>query len=241
MPKRVDKRKQVPASQKSHRRILGRVRVNHSRLLPDGPRREEILAFLRSRLTLYAPGSKADKLIRKNIQLYSQVGPATREDDVLAIREAPMDIPPLALKGYQLLERTVRIDKLATGGGTAGGFYAILAASDLTPYSAGGFRVKKVTSWSAPCGNVTESQFAGLQVAGSYATSGTESLPTWVENWTRIGNGFAGVEVEWPMGDFLLFETSSTTTIATHYTALGGAGGVTGIPVVFDVIIECLI
>lgn len=171
----------------------------------------------------------------------SNVGPTNLSDDVMSIRSAPHEIPAVALSGFQFLERRVRVTKLATSGTAAGGFYASLLPTDFSLYTTSLFRIKKITSWTASVNSGTDSQFAGLNTLEAQGSSGTEALPSWTEDFTRIGNGYAGVEVSYPMGDFLLFADTATAAIANHYTSLGGTGGVTGIPVVFDVIAEVCI
>lgn len=236
-------KKVVPPSGSARRtskpKVLGTLAVNRKSLI-DAADKPAVLAELK-RLLALKPSAKVRKSLLRSIEYYNDVGPTNLIDDVVSVKEAPFDIPPLALKGFQFLERRVRIYKSATFGTTAGGFNAILAASDLAGYSAGSFRIKRIVSWTAPTNAATESQFAGLLLAGSSGSDGTEALPTWVENFTRIGSGYAGLDVSYPLGDFLLFTNSATTTIATHFTGLGGAQGVSGIPVVFDVWLECLI
>jgi len=171
----------------------------------------------------------------------SNVGPTNSRDDVMSIRSAPHEIPAVALSGYQFLERRIRISKLAILGTAAGGFYASLIPTDFSNYTTAYFRIKRITSWTAPVNSGTESQFAGLNTVVATGAEGTEALPSWTEDYTRIGNGYAGIEVTYPMGDFLLFAETGTAVIANHYTSLGGTGGASGIPVVFDVIAEVLI
>jgi len=67
-------------------------------------------------------------------------------------------------------------------------------------------------------------------------------MPAWAENWTQSGRGFSGIMTKFPLGDFPLYAASETATIILrHFTALGGTGGISGVPVVFHVTIECLI
>jgi len=178
----------------------------------------------------------------------ASIGMPTYSDDVTLQYEAPTDIPTAPLSGYQLIQRTAYIVKLATVGTTAGGFNAILSSTDLAPYvssSTGStfFRVKKVTSWTAPRadGSLTQGTFAGVSVAPTTQSGGTEVMPTWYENWTPVGQGFAGIVTHFPLGDFPQLSSTSAETILTHFTALGGTGGVTGVPVIFHVQIECLV
>lgn len=171
----------------------------------------------------------------------SSIGMPTYTDDVTRQREAPSDIPTLPLDGYQLIQRTCLVTKLATGGTAAGGFYAELRSGDLADFvKSVYFRVKMVRSWTATTVNAVGSGFAGVSVPVA-DNSGTEVLPMWSENWTPVGKGFAGVETSYPLGDFPLLSTTTSGLILTHYTSLGGSGGVTGVPVVFHVTIECLV
>jgi len=170
------------------------------------------------------------------------IGMPTYSDSVTRQVEAPVDIPTIPLEGYQLLQRTCLVNKLASSGTTAGGFYATLKASDLQPYTKNAYyRIRKVTSWTGTIGSNVGSQFAGVQVPVGTASGGTEVMPIWSENWTPIGRGFAGIVTEFPLGDFPQFSTGDSNEILSHFTALGGAGGVTGVPVIFHVEIECLV
>lgn len=232
--------KHKPSQPKQKQRVVSRVSVDRSVFISRA-NLPEVVAELRRHLATN-PNPSIRRTLRRNLDYYTgAVTTPSIDDDVVTVKEAPYDIPPLALKGSQIIERRVRIEKLANGGTTAGGFYAELTAADLKVYSTGGFRIKKLISWTAPVNNSTESQFAGLLISGSAGSQGTESLSTWSENWTRIGTGFAGLEASFPLGDFLLFVQSDTTVIATHFTGLGGSGGASGIPVVFDVWLETLI
>jgi len=172
----------------------------------------------------------------------ASIGMPTYSDSVTRQAEAPVDIPTIPLEGYQLLQRTCLVNKLASSGTTAGGFYATLKASDLQPYTKNAYyRIRKITSWTGTIGSNVGSQFAGVQVPVGTASGGTEVMPIWSENWTPIGRGFAGIVTEFPLGDFPQFSTGDSNEILSHFTALGGAGGVTGVPVIFHVEIECLV
>jgi len=168
-------------------------------------------------------------------------------DSVTTQREASPDIPTVPLGNFQLVQRTCYIPKSATSGTAAGGFFASLNDSDLAPFVAQNsgtyFRVKKVTSWTVPRadGNFAQGTFAGVAVLGSAGTNG-EVMPIWSENFTPVGQGFAGIVTQYPLGDFPLYTTSGTPVlILNHFTSLGGTGGISGVPVVFHVEIETLI
>jgi len=176
----------------------------------------------------------------------ASIGMPTYSDSVTLQYEASKDIPTAPLDGYQLVSRTCYIPKLATSGATAGGFYAVLNNTDLLPFVGPSkyYRIKKVTSWTAPRanGNANEACFAGVNVPVTGPAGGTEVMPIWSENWTPIGQGFAGIVTQYPLSDFpQLAVDEATVIILQHFTALGGTGGVTGVPVVFHVDIETLI
>lgn len=175
----------------------------------------------------------------------ASIGMPTFMDSSTLQREAPKDIPTLPLDGYQLIERTCLVEKFATLGTTAGGFYASLLASDLTEFVGVNkvYRINKVTSWTVPRaeGSVNQSGFAGVSVPVSSGASGDNILPIWSENYTPLGQGFAGVVTQFPLGDFPLYSSVEGTVILNHFTALGGAGGITGVLVVFHVVLETLI
>jgi len=196
------------------------------------------------------PSSRVVKFVEKAIAQYelavkAALGMPTFTDSVTLQHEAPKDIPTAPLAGYQLLQRVCFIKKLASSGTTAGGFFAQLIASDLADYvgSKTYYRVRKVTSWTAPRadGSYNQASFAGVEVPVSQGSAGTEVMPIWSENWTSPGSGFAGIVTQYPLGDFPQLSATDTTVIVSHFTALGGTGGVTGVPVVFHVEIECLV
>jgi len=168
-------------------------------------------------------------------------------ESVTTQKEAPPDIPTVPLSNYQLVRRVCYIAKSATSGTAAGGFFSQLSDTDLTPFvspsSGTFFRISKVTSWTVPRadGTLTQGTFAGVAVPGSAGTNG-EIMPIWSENFTPVGQGFAGIVTQFPLGDFPLYTTSGAAVpILNHFTSLGGTGGVTGVPVVFHVEIETLI
>lgn len=175
----------------------------------------------------------------------AMLGTPTYADNATLQREARNDIPTVPLSGLVPIQRTAYIVKAATGGTTAGGFFVNLVPSDFDPWcsSANAFRVKKITSWTVtrPDGGANQASFAGVSVLTQSGSSGTEALPIWSENWEPVGQGFAGIETTFPLGAYPLYLTSETAVIATHYTSLGSTGGVTGIPVVFHVVIETLV
>jgi hypothetical protein len=197
------------------------------------------------------PGKRFKDSLAKWIQIYddaerSNVGMPSGSESVTTQTNAPTDIPTMPLSGFQLLERKCYIVKPASSGTTAGGFYAELKTTDLSPYITGTsivFRVKEVRSWTVTSANGVHTGFAGVSVAARDGSSSTDSItPIWSENWTPIGQGYAGIITKYPAGDFPYYtETTDLTPILTHFTSLGGTGGVTGIPVVFHVIIEYLL
>jgi hypothetical protein len=214
------------------------------------------LAEMKSRLmTLKAylsdptrkPSARVVKFVQNAIEQYelavkASLGMPTYSDSVTLQHEAPKDIPTLPLDGYQLVSRTCLVQKLATSGTAAGGFYTDLKGSDLAPFTTNPvFRLKKVTSWTGTTVNTVGSGFAGVSVPAGLAAGGTEVTPIWSENWTPVGQGYAGVVTQYPLGDFPQISNTDTGTILNHYTSLGGTGGVTGVPVIFHVEIECLI
>jgi len=196
-----------------------------------GPR---IIAFLKRAQHHYELAVKAS------------IGMPGFSDCVTTQREGPRDIPTVPLSGYQLIKRVCYVPKSATQGTTAGGFYATLSNADLAPFvgPATFFRVSKITSWSVPRqdGNANQGTFAGVSVPAGDATQGTENLPIWSENFTPVGQGFASIVTQFPLGDFPQYADNSTAQVlCLHYTSLGNTGGITGIPVVFHVEIETLI
>lgn len=193
--------------------------------------------------------SRVREFVNGAVQQYemavkASVGMPTYTDCVTLQAQAPVDIPTLPLDGFQLLQRTVPVTKLASLGTTAGGFYAELLPADIAQFVGSSFfRVKKVTSWTVPRadGSLTQGTFAGVQVPAGGESGGTETLPIWSENWQPVGQGFAGIVTQYPLGDFPQYASAATTFITRHYTALGGVGGVTNVPVVFHAVIEYLI
>lgn len=227
------------------------------------PSYSERLAELRTiidaiKLDVHSPFRKPSKgaksFLKDAIALYERVlksslGVPTYSDASTLQSEAPNDIPTAPLSGLVPIERTAYVVKTASSGTTAGGFYTDLVASDLgpwvTPSTGKYFRVKKITSWTVnrADGNITQGTFAGVNVPVQFGTSGTEVLPAWSENYEPVGQGFAGIVTKFPLGDFPLYSgvSTDTTIICSHFTALGGTGGVTGVPVVFHVVLETLI
>jgi len=186
------------------------------------------------------------RFVQRAINQYEQavkasIGMPGYSDSVVTQSEASHDIPTLPLSGYQLIHRWCLVEKLASSGTTAGGFYAELKSSDLAPFVQNQyFRVKSVKSWTCPRADSIAASFAGVSVPASGSAGGTEVMPIWSENWTPVGIGFAGIHTRYPLGDFPQSTTAEGTVILTHFTNLGGTGGVTGMPVVFHVEIETL-
>lgn len=171
------------------------------------------------------------------------IGMPSYSDGVTNQYEAPPDVPTMPLDGYQLIQRMCMVSKLASSGTTAGGFYADLIASDLKNFTTNQYyRVRSVTSWTTSRGdNTGNTAFAGVSVPVQYGSSGTEVLPIWSENRTPVGQGFSGIRTDFPLGNFPLYSEADATIICSHFTSLGGTGGITGMPVVFMVEIEALV
>jgi len=173
----------------------------------------------------------------------ASIGMPNYSDDTTLQYEGPRDIPCLPLDGYQFVQRTCYVPKIANLGTTAGGFYANLIVSDLAPFVAKDtpFRVSEFTSWTGPLQS-GQSEFSGVSVATQNGAQGTEVMPCWSENWTRIGEGYSGIRTVYPLGGFPLWVTTQAAeVIGSHFTSLGGTGGITGHPVIFHVVIEALI
>jgi hypothetical protein len=186
-----------------------------------------------------------DAIAQYELIYKASLGMPTYTDNATLQAEASNDIPTVPLSGLVPIQRTAYIVKSATQGATAGGFFTTLVPGDFSPWcsQANVFRVKKMTSWTVPRvdSGVNVASFAGVAVPASAGSAGTEVLPTWSENFEPVGQGFAGITTTFPLGAYPLYLTSDTTTICSHYTSLGGTGGVTGVPVVFHVVIETLI
>jgi len=200
------------------------------------------------------PTKLAKAYLREAVAQYelaykASIGMPTYTDNSTLQYEGPNDIPTAPLSGLVPIQRTAYIVKLASQGTTAGGFYVDLIASDFVPWTSSTtgkyFRVKDITSWTCnrADGALTQGTFAGVNVPVQFGSSGTEALPAWSENWEPIGQGFASIKTCFPLGAYPLFSgvSTDTTIICSHFTALGGTGGVTGVPVVFHVTIESLI
>jgi hypothetical protein len=175
------------------------------------------------------------------------IGMPTYSDNSTLQYEAPNDIPTVPLSGLVPVQRTAYIVKVAAQGTTAGGFFTTLVTGDFTPWVSVGsgyvFRVKQITSWTVPRadGNILQGTFAGVAVPAATGAAGTEVTPIWSENWEPVGQGFAGIVTKYPLGAYPLYNSTTAEVICSHYTSLGGVGGITNVPVVFHVIIETLI
>lgn len=196
------------------------------------------------------PTRAAKSFLKDAIAEYESIhkrslGMPTYTDNATLQSEASNDIPTVPLSGLVPIQRTAYIVKSATQGNTGGGFFAQLVPGDLAPWVSSEkiFRIKKITSWTIPRqdGGANQASFAGVAVPAQSGSAGTEVLPTWSENWEPVGQGFAGITTTFPLGAYPLYLTSETAGICAHYTSLGNTGGVTGIPVVFHVVIETLI
>jgi len=198
------------------------------------------------------PSKAAKSFLKDAISDYRRiqersVGMPTYTDNATLQYEAGNDIPTVPLSGLVPVQRTAYIVKLASTGTTAGGFYCTLATGDFTPWvsvnSGYIFRIKQITSWTVPRidGTANQSSFAGVAVPAATGSAGTEVTPIWSENFEPVGQGFAGIVTKYPLGAYPLYQTTVGEVICSHYTSLGGTGGVTGVPVVFHVVIETLI
>jgi len=203
---------------------------------------------------LSQPDRVADKSIRRfyknacaqyELAVKASIGMPGYSDSVTTQSEAPKDIPTIPLSGYQLVERTCQVVKSATSGTTAGGYFAVRSSADLASFVSSSsqiYKIKKITSWTVPRqdGNLAQGTFAGVAV--SAFSSNTSVQPIWSENWTPVGQGFAGIVTKFPLGDFPQLNAGGTpVNIINHFTAVGNTGGISGVPVVFHVVIECLI
>jgi len=231
-----------------------------SRLLDDGfANRNGGLAEMKERLELLKnylsdPNRQTSAPIRKFVKsaitqyelaVKASIGMPTYSDSVTTQVEAGTDIPTIPLSGYQLIQRTCQVVKSAASGTTAGGFFATLSSADLLAFvspSSKFYRIKKVTSWTVPRadGNLAQGTFAGVAVPQSSAAGNTVQA-IWSENWTPVGQGFAGIVTRFPLGDFPQYDAATSVNILNHFTSLGNTGGITGVPVVMHVEIECLI
>lgn len=251
--KNINKLNQTSIVKSPRTRVLGdELALRNGGLSNMKSRIEGIIEFLRSDPTRQ-PSARVAKFLNNAIAQYEKsvkasIGMPTYSDSVVTQVSGPRDIPTVPLSGFQLIERLCYVPKLASSGSTAGGFFANLLASDLTPFvnpsSGKYFRVKKVTSWTVPRqdGNINQGNFAGVSVPASTGTQGTEVMPIWSENYTPPGQGFSSIETRYPLGDFpQVSAEGADVTILSHFTSLGNSGGVTNVPVIFHVTIECLV
>lgn len=236
-------------------RLLAQHRIPHTLQVRRGggverlrQRLQELQLFLSSNPKKVVQDSKVRSWLSRASEMLdsamkSSIGMPSYSDGVTSQYEAPPDIPTMPLSGYQLVQRMCMVTKLATSGTTAGGFYVDLIASDLKDFTTNEFyRIRKVTSWTSSRGdNTGNTSFAGVSVPVQQGAAGTEVMPIWSENRTPIGKGFSGIVTTFPLGDFPLYSDKDTTLICTHFTSLGGTGGITGMPVCFMVEIEALV
>jgi len=171
----------------------------------------------------------------------------TYTDNTTLQYEGPNDIPTVPLSGLVPIQRTAYIVKTATQGTASGGYYTTLTSSEFTSWVSTTnpiFRIKQITSWTVnrADGTIAQGTFAGVSVPASSGSAGTEVTPIWSENFEPVGQGFASIVTKFPLGAYPLYSASGTgENICLHYTSLGGTGGISGIPVVFHVVIETLI
>jgi len=187
----------------------------------------------------YPSCQRARKRIRELLDVASKVNGlmdgegGTLSDDVTTLREGSFDIPVVTDAGATPIQRHVRVVKLANSGNAGSGYYAQLNANDLSLYtllSTSAYRVKSVESWTIG------GEKALVAVQNSVGAVGTEILGISGGNYTRIGQGFCGILTSFPMGALPLYLANETTNIIGH-----NVGSATGLEVVFDVILECLI
>lgn len=177
------------------------------------------------------------------------VGDASLSDDVTTITEAPFDLPPVPYNNSTPILRKCRIQKLANQGTVGGGLSAYLTVADLTPFTQGSgnvCRVKQVTSWTIPRYNTPAqgAEFSSVNIPAQTGSTGTEVMPTWESNFTRVGQGFSGLVTKFPLGDLPLFtQSEGTTNILQHFVGDGFTSGSATefLSVVFDVLLDVLI
>jgi len=238
-------------SDKSSKPLLARRAVDYNHLIATFGGLEalrERVEAIKQRLShekLPKKGNRVYKWFRQMDEIVSRasIGMPNYSDDTTLQYEASRDIPTLPLDGSQFVQRTCYVPKIANLGTAAGGFYAELKVSDLAPFVASGtpFRISEFTSWTGPLGS-SPAEFSGVSIAVQSGSQGTEVMPCWSENWTRIGEGYSGIRTVYPLGGFPLWvATQANEVIGTHFTSLGGTGGITGHPVIFHVVIEALI
>jgi len=231
-----------PATQKRRRRVLYRSPVNYSELIkhidpiklakfrkhyasfaeryPRCPRAKGYIKRIAALLELHDSG-KMDGAF------------ASLSNDETTLSEGSFDIPVVYDNGATPIQRRVRITKPASTGNAGSGYYAQLNANDLAPYvnlASSAFRVRSVESWSLG------SESALVAVQNSSGSAGTEILGASASNYTRIGSGFCGILTRFPMGALPLYLANENTNIVGH-----NVGSATGLQVIFDIILECLI
>jgi len=158
---------------------------------------------------------------------------ALLSNDETTMTEGSFDIPVVYDNGATPIERRVRVTKPAGSGNSGSGFYAQLNANDLAQFAqttTSAYRVKSVESWTIG----GESCLVAVQ--NSSGSAGTEILGASASNYTRIGEGFCGMLTSFPLGALPLYLANETTNIVGH-----NVGSASGLQVVFDVILECLI
>lgn len=209
------------------------------------------LSRLRELREKYPNCPRVNEWLRKYQQRYDRMvtGDATLSDDVTTLSEAPLDLPAVPYNNSFVIERKCRVQKLANQGTVGGGLSAYLTVADLVPYTNGSthpMRVKEVTSWTLPRYNsgASAAEFCSVNVPLQQGSGGTEVMPNWASNYTRVGEGFTGMVTKFPLGDLPLFVSSEgTTNILQHFATDGfmGASATEFLSVVFDVVLECLL
>lgn len=233
------------ATKQGKRQVLGTVPVNYPILRAKLADKEKLLELVADLRRKYPSCPRVRNRVKKLLQIASaDVTTPSLSDDVTVLTEGALDLPPVPRSGSQVIERKVRIFKQANAGTTITGFYAPLTTTDMNPFTQGYARLKQVESWTIPRddgkGNV---EMSSVQVLHQEGASGTEVMPTWSTNWTRVGQGYSGIKTDFPLGDFPLFPTGSTVNLVNHFVGIGGSGASATdfLWVVFDVVLECLI
>lgn len=228
-------------------------RVNYTAILRNlgEDYHTKVLEQLEQLRLKYPNCPRVNKWLTKHHQRLNRmvVGDSTLSDDVTTLSEAPFDLPPVPYNNSTLLERKCRVQKLANQGTVGGGLSAYLTVGDLATYTGGTngpFRVKEVTSWTIPRYNsgASAAEFSSVNVPLQSGSTGTEVMPTWASNFTRVGEGFSGLVTKFPLGDLPLFSApEGSLNILQHFVGDGFTGGSATdfLSVVFDVVIECLI
>lgn len=253
-PKQTKKQPNTRRSATSPGKTLSRRKVNYLAIVENLGQKHLSETFERlQRLTsLYPRCPRLQTWIRKlqsRSDLSRVVGDAGLSQDVTTLTEAPFDLPPVPYNNSTPIQRKCMIQKIANQGTVGGGLSAYLTVADLANYTegtSGVCRVKQVTSWTIPRYNsgASAAEFSSVNVPLQSGSAGTEVVPVWESNFTRVGQGFSGLVTKFPLGDLPLFVSSEgTTNILQHFVGDGFTSGSATdfLSVVFDVLLECLI